>query len=133
MNFKRFGSPNVLKRKTAGGGLKEGETNLRAAEAPARAPFFRRADRVRVERSGLASALARGPRRPAGQLRVRRGGRPPPRPEPRARPRPDCPLLARPAREPGPSSLKLRLCQPRPDLRSLHLSAESGFFSFFRL
>lgn len=40
MNFKWFTSPPVLKRKTAGGGLKEGETNLRAAEAPARPLSF---------------------------------------------------------------------------------------------
>lgn len=34
MNFKRFTSPPVLKRKTAGGGLKERETSLGAVEAP---------------------------------------------------------------------------------------------------
>lgn len=35
------------------------------------------------------------------------------------------------ARRPGPCLLKLGPCHPRPDLHSLHLSAESGFFSFF--
>lgn len=62
MNFKWFTSLPVPEKKDGRGRVKGRETNLRAAEAPAR-PFFRPAADVRMERSGLASDLARGPRR----------------------------------------------------------------------
>lgn len=112
--------PSCPEKKDGRGGLKEGETNLRAAEAPA-GPFFRPAADVRVERSGLAFGLGPGPRRPLGVH-----GSEATFPENAPRP---CSASRSSRAEPG--LLATPDCQPRPDLGSLHLSAESGFFFFF--
>lgn len=143
MNFKRFPSPPVLKRKTAGGRVKRKGKQIYEPQPP-RPLSFARADCVRVERSSLGRrppGLCLGRARRRGLFPRRRrpcGGqdwKPPPRLPARRAPRTASarlPRLFATAESDAPSVLAQAQALPATPcgLRSFHLSAESGFFSF---
>lgn len=153
MNFKRFTSPHVLKRKTAGGRVKrQGKQIYEPQKPPPRPLPFAGADFVRAESSSPGSAPA-GPavRRallsgppprcpgPCGGPGGRAPEREPPPEQQSRRPRTAPARSPAPTRLPGlrPSSVGL----PGPSrqtgsashalgFHSSHSSAESGFFWF---
>lgn len=118
--------PSCPEKKDGRGRVKGRGNKFTSRGSTRSAPFFRRAADVRVERSGLASDLARGPRRPARRSRGLEAT------SPRKTHRGLCspPRSSRAELGAGPPGYGSD-CQPRPDLGSLHLSAESGFFPFF--
>lgn len=140
MNFKRFTSPHVLKRKTAGGRVKrQGKQIYEPQKPPPRPLSFAGADFVRVERSSPGLCPGRPNRQACPSLRlaaalprpVRWPGRlcgqdwkPPPEQQSR-RPAHITARLTRPDEAPGSSPkqswapcsfLANWLCQPRPGL-----------------